>query len=132
MPNKPTKAPPKHKPKLSAAGTVEFRGMEDESLLIPLSGLSAVQRADGPGNCARCNKSYRRGDWLFRDAGELVAVNCCATREDVRDESEPVPLGAEYFEDEGALAQVLPTGRTKADMCRICFQIPASNGVCGC
>lgn len=27
---------------------------------------------------------------------------------------------------------VMPKGKTKADMCPHCFQIPASNGICGC
>jgi hypothetical protein len=30
------------------------------------------------------------------------------------------------------VSQVLPKGRTKADMCGECFQIPSNNGVCGC
>lgn len=30
------------------------------------------------------------------------------------------------------VSQVMPTGKTKADMCLRCFQIPSSNGVCGC
>ena len=30
------------------------------------------------------------------------------------------------------LSQVMPAGRSKRDLCPRCFQIPATNGVCGC
>ena len=30
------------------------------------------------------------------------------------------------------LSQVMPAGRSKRDLCPNCFQIPATNGVCGC
>lgn len=32
----------------------------------------------------------------------------------------------------GAIASVMPRGKTVRDKCPQCFQIPASNGMCGC
>lgn len=119
-----------------AERTVHFRDMEDDSVYISLSKLNEPHQAGTPGECFRCERSYRAGEWVFRDTeGNTVAVNCCGTTDDMRTES----VGADLKDAEDIdgrdwvpLAQVLPTGKTKADMCPKCFQIPASNGICGC
>jgi len=124
----------KTKPKLDEGGAIVWKGMEDEHY-IPVAKLFDAQQAFEPGACGRCDKPYRKGDWLFRGSEEqLVAVNCCATRDDVRSDSLGDLDGAEDIQgsDFVSLDQVLPLRRTKADMCPVCFQIPASNGVCGC
>jgi hypothetical protein len=124
------------KPPRGAGGAIKWKAFEEpEEVYVPLSKLEGVHQADAAGYCDRCQRSYRKGDWLFRSEGTLVAVNCCGAPEDV---AAPTSLGdltdAEDINgtDWVPLNQVLPLGRTKADMCQRCFQIPASNGVCGC
>jgi hypothetical protein len=103
--------------------------------------LGNSQQAPESGFCGRCERKYAQGDWVFRDGeGRVIAVNCCATAKDTRPASDPQPLGlgdlldAEDIEgrDFVPMAQVMPSGKSKADMCPICFQIPAANGLCGC
>lgn len=135
---KQPKQPKTKPPELSPAGTVRFRDMALEDL-ISIQRLEDVHRAEQGGNCARCQLPYRTGDWIFRDLGVMVGVNCCATSEDIPSwTGDPIPMGEERAlggdedDDFVALSTVLPTGRSKADMCRQCFQIPSNNGVCGC
>lgn len=122
-------------PAKSAGRTVNF-GRDEE--YVPVSKLDGVQTAILPGFCARCEQPYRKGEWVFRNGrGELVGVNCCATAKDAG----PIPIGlgdlmdsAEEIEgrDFAPLSQVMPSNKTKADMCHSCFQIPAANGLCAC
>lgn len=115
-----------------------------EAFRIPLSGLGALQAIEA-GWCSRCETRFPAGSWIFRgEQDQVIGVNCCATPDDVRgNEGDPAPLGGpgygtlEDAEDaEGRdfvpLAQVMPAGRTKADMCTKCFQIPSASGACGC
>jgi hypothetical protein len=144
--------PPHQKPKLGStpargAGRTIDWGLddrlprEDREQYIRISALDGAQQALLNGHCARCDNPYRVGDWVFRGRdGELVAVNCCAVESDTRRPGDPVPLGLGDMEDLDdahgrdlvPLSQVMPSNKTKADMCQRCFQIPAANGVCGC
>lgn len=126
------------RPAQGAGRTVDW-GRDEE--YVQTSKLDGAQQAVIPGFCARCDKRYGTGEWVFREGeGRLVGVNCCATERDTRPAGDPVPLGlgdlvdAEEIDgrDWVPLAQVMPSNRTKADMCMKCFQIPSSNGVCGC
>ena len=135
------KAPAKSAGRTIDWGLDDALPREDKEQYIRISALDGAQQALINGRCARCDNPYRIGDWVFRNgSGELVAVNCCATERDMRRSEDPVPLGLGDMEDMDdahgrefvALSQVMPSNRTKADMCQRCFQIPASNGVCGC
>lgn len=135
------------KPRLNN-GAIRYK-YPDEEQYVPLAKLDSASQATFPGFCGRCERKYAKDDWVFRDGeGRLVGVNCCATEDDTRPAGDPVPLGgyvdfgdtswaadtAEEIEgrDFVPLSQVMPTGRTKRDMCPRCFQIPSSSGVCGC
>jgi len=114
---------PVSKPNLSAAGTVVFKGMDDVRGL----GLDAFKAVD-PGWCDRCQRWIVKDEWIFRDGkGRTVGVDCCAT-----DGDRPAPVADYNPDEEVGLAQVMPLRRSRADMCPNCFQIPASNGTCGC
>lgn len=135
------------KPPAKRAGRTVDWGMddalptEDREQYIRISKLDGAQQALLNGRCGRCDNPYRVGDWVFRSGGgELVAVNCCATQRDMRPAGDPLPLGLGDMEDTDdftsrefvPLSQVMPSNRSKSDMCQRCFQIPAANGVCGC
>lgn len=108
--------------------TLTFDGLEE--VLVPMSKLDGIHQAASSGKCSRCEQVYRSGDWLFREDGRLVGVNCCASAHDAARPAED----AEDIEgrDFVPISQVMPPNRTKADMCRACFQIPAANGACAC
>lgn len=126
------------RPAKGAGRTVDW-GRDEE--YVPIAKLDGAQQAVLAGRCGRCDRPYAKGDWVFRESeGELVGVNCCATAKDTVPARDPIPLGLGDLEDAEEihgrewvpLDQVMPSNRTKADMCMKCFQIPASNGVCGC
>ena len=121
----------KVKPKLDSSGAIKWR--DGEEVYLQLSKLEGAHQADSAGQCDRCQRGYRKGDWLFRSEGTLVAANCCGNPDD---QVAMASMDLTDTEDINGglvpLEQVLPTGRTKADMCLVCFQIPASNGVCVC
>lgn len=132
---------PKRAPAKGAGRTVEW-GRGAEEFLLPVSKLAGAHQAETSVSCGRCETHLPKGSWVFREEGRLVGVNCCGTMEDVkeaeRDGRDPVPLGdltdAEDVEgrDFVPLSQVMPSNRSKADMCSRCFQIPSASGECGC
>lgn len=74
------------------------------------------------GRCGSCNDLFAPGDEVFYTEGDLlVAVNCCGAAEPLTAESEVTPA-----------SKVMPRGKTAKDRCDTCFQVPATNGVCGC
>lgn len=98
-----------------------------------------IFRASYDGACGNCRAPIAKGDPVKYtsedpDTRLLVGENCCG---DV--DLELVPVGSlfasmEDFDDQLSIPapMVMPRRRTARDMCRSCFQIPASNGVCGC
>lgn len=103
-----------------------------------------IFRATYDGACGNCRAPIGKGDpvkYTSEDAGTrlLIGENCCG---DV--DLELIPAGTldafgvfastEDFDDQLSVPapMVMPRRRTARDMCRTCFQIPASNGVCGC
>ena len=78
--------------------------------------------ANFPGRCGNCGELFAPGDEIFYDAGDtLLGQDCCG-------ESDETAAGREPK----ALEPVMPRGRSVADRCGVCFQIPSSNGLCGC
>lgn len=73
------------------------------------------------GRCSSCDDPIHPGDLVtYNDEDELIGDACCGgVSTSVRDEKV-------------SPARVMPRGRTVADACSQCFQIPAGNGVCGC
>lgn len=121
------------KPKLSSTGAVMFKGMDDE--LVSIHATEGMHQSERPGHCATCEQPYRKDDWVSRNKnGQLVGMNCCGANDSA---SAPASY-SQLMEDDAEgrefvpISQVLPNGKTKADMCRLCFQITASNGSCGC
>lgn len=81
-----------------------------------------------PGRCGGCNDPFESGEEVDydNDGIRMVAVRCCG------DAAEPRPATEDAHEHVVEPDRVMPRGKTAADRCGTCFQIPASNGVCGC
>lgn len=131
---KPKLAFGKGSPAKSAGRTVDW-GMDEE--LVSLAKLDEPYRSPQPGRCSRCDAPFAKGDWVFREGpGTPVGVNCCATQSDMRPAGGGLGDLLDAEEIEGRefvpMAQVMPRGRSKADMCPRCFMIPAASGICGC
>lgn len=78
------------------------------------------------GRCALCGDVFEVGGEIFyNESDEIVGALCCGD-----------PDGGDTVRGTEALTapldRVMPRGRTTRDRCGRCFQIPASNGVCGC
>lgn len=102
--------------------------------MIDVTGRRAF-KAQYPGNCISCGVAILPGDQIFYAPGNEApsGLGCCGDRPDDeltvvqrRDETESSENPAD------TIARVMPRGRTARDMCSRCFQIPASNGTCGC
>lgn len=87
--------------------------------------------------CGTCAGRIVPGDRFFFAAGGDVAsgLDCCGDRPDedlvVRQRSEEDGLSAED-DPRVTIARTLPRGKTAADKCPKCWQIPSSSGTCGC
>jgi Fe-S cluster biogenesis protein NfuA len=73
-----------------------------------------------PGTCGGCGSEIDAGDTVFYDGDTLVGDGCCAGDSTLSAEARTT------------IAQVMPRGKSVKDRCSKCFQIPASNGACGC
>lgn len=76
------------------------------------------------GRCRNCGEIFEPGAEVFYapDEDTVTGWECCGEQDDPRPAvSEATPVDA-----------VMPRGKTVRDKCPACFQIPASNGVCGC
>lgn len=77
-----------------------------------------------PGRCGGCNEPFAALDDVFfaQPEGVLMAWECCGPGE------VPAPAVSSVTPAD----KVMPRGKTVLDRCERCFQIPASNGMCGC
>lgn len=71
------------------------------------------------GQCAGCDELFEPGDLIEWREGQLVKSHICQVSSTLDDE-------------ERVHIRVMPRNRTAADRCGQCFQIPSSNGTCGC
>jgi hypothetical protein len=78
-----------------------------------------------PFRCGTCGERHPAGAYAQYDADHttLSAVNCADTNLESN--------GAAFDRGRAPIA-ILPRGKTAKDRCNTCFQVPASNGVCGC
>lgn len=77
------------------------------------------------GRCGNCGEPFQAGAEVFYDDQDsLLVVECCG------EEGQGAVHGAE--QQTVKVDQVMPRGKTARDRCDRCFQVPASNGVCGC
>lgn len=100
--------------------------------------MSALIRKGFPaqydGACISCSHRILAGDHVFYAPGNegVSGLDCCGDKDD----ADLVVVQLRDTEDEANLtvdaSQVMPRGRTVQDRCDRCFQIPASNGACGC
>lgn len=107
----------------------------EAELVIALNPIEGVHLATSSGDCAGCDYTYVKGDWVFRNnTGVLLGVSCCAPQYVAGLGGGGSSVVAEDGEgrDFVPLSQVMPHGKSRADMCPDCFQIPSTNGVCGC
>jgi len=75
------------------------------------------------GRCGNCGELFAPGAEVFYNQDDaLIAWDCCGEQDDSR------PAVSEVTPRD----RVMPRGKTVRDVCSRCFQIPASNGVCGC
>lgn len=72
------------------------------------------------GVCKRCDEPFPQGALVQYDDNDNIV--CCG---DITTEG----LGPSLSPKSPA---VMPRGKTASDRCNRCFQVPASNGVCGC
>jgi hypothetical protein len=72
------------------------------------------------GRCRNCNEVFEAGAEVFYAPGEdtVTVLECCGD--------------AQRTAAAGEMPQVMPRGKTARDACGMCFQVPASNGLCGC
>lgn len=76
------------------------------------------------GRCSSCGDPFDVGANIFYDHNDqVVGLDCCGADDAERgsEESAVTPVD-----------KVMPRGKTAKDRCETCFQVPASNGVCGC
>lgn len=82
------------------------------------------------GLCLSCDEDIKPGESIVShpDAG-FIHEECIEDVGSVRESN-----GADFdsFTWGRAPIAVLPRGKTSKDRCGKCFQVPASNGVCGC
>lgn len=81
----------------------------------------SVFPAEFPGQCAGgCGQHFPPGTLIAVVEGRVIVQDCCGD------------IGPDAAGPAAQPETILPRGKTAADKCRACFQIPASNGVCGC
>lgn len=78
------------------------------------------------GRCGNCDEVFIEGAEVFYAPPDdvLMGVECCgevAAIDSRSTVSEVTPAD-----------KVMPRGKSARDRCDQCFQVPASNGVCGC
>ena len=73
------------------------------------------------GSCGNCGEHFGPGEMIAYEEGAVTVQSCCGTPDDPR----TTPTATEPD-------RVMPRGMTAADRCDKCFQIPSSNGLCGC
>jgi hypothetical protein len=115
------------------------RGMKPPDLVRPRAPHSGRRtfEAQYPGTCATCAAAFSVGDDIFYapNAEAPSGADCCADRPD----SDLLPtvrpddsLSVDENDPSTVIARTMPRGRTAADACPRCWQIPSSSGVCGC
>jgi hypothetical protein len=86
------------------------------------------------GTCGTCPAPIAIGDGVFYatpGAALVSGLDCCGDRPD--EDLVTVQHAEEPDEDLTVdVAKVMPRGRTARDACPTCWQVPASNGTCGC
>ena len=85
---------------------------------------SLVFKAKFTGKCGNCGEPFEVDDEVRYDRTTLVGTTCCTI--DAPSE------GDTFNHSRDPAIRVMPHGKTKRDMCLKCFQIPSSNGSCGC
>lgn len=88
-------------------------------------------------DCATCSTAILPGDSVFYGPGAEIAsgVDCCGDRDDAEltvNQRGDDSLSVDDEDPAVTIARTMPRGRTAADRCGKCWQIPASNGTCGC
>lgn len=120
------------------------RGAKPPELVRSRTGVSHIHgrgrrgfNAEFDGRCATCAGPIIPGDSIFYapDSDAPSGMNCCGERSDEelavyqnRDDS----LSVDEDDPATNIARTLPRGKTAADKCGKCWQIPSSSGVCGC
>lgn len=86
--------------------------------------------------CYNCRQLIEIGDKAFYTPGHdhVIGELCCGEYTDT--ELLPLVESLDYehgdAHDSVRLKALMPRGKHASDKCMKCFQIPASNGVCGC
>lgn len=73
------------------------------------------------GRCGNCGEIFGADTQVFYADDILMVVECCGEQDDP-----PQEVVSRYT------PKVMPRGKTVRDRCDGCFQVPASNGTCGC
>ena len=87
--------------------------------------MSAIFAAQHPGRCSNCSQAFGSGDRVYFTADDtLMGAECCDGVE--------VDESGSSSTSRVSTITVMPRNKTIKDRCSRCFQIPASNNVCGC
>lgn len=76
-----------------------------------------------PGRCGKCGEVFDIGTNVFYTTPDdiLLGWDCCGASDEPDAASMVTPPD-----------RVMPRGKTARDACGRCWQIPATNGACGC
>jgi len=74
-----------------------------------------------------CGDEIKHGEYIVNHAEHGYIHEECVYR---ADEVSQIPRDERTRS--GRTPDTMPRGRTAKDRCGVCFQIPASNGACGC
>lgn len=77
--------------------------------------------------CLPCDEDIKSGDFIVNHPDIGYVHEECAS--DVGKAPEKPRTGRPPVD---AHPDTMPRGKTAADRCHQCFQVPSSNGVCGC
>lgn len=83
--------------------------------------------ASYPGRCANCGDMFEVDDEVFYDADDALRGEACCG-----DHGAPDAVRGTAETLAAPIERVMPRGASAQDRCDRCFQIPSSNGVCGC
>jgi hypothetical protein len=89
-----------------------------------------------PSRCYNCGLKIEEGERAFyvSDRDNIYGGGCCDILP-LEELLRPVIADSEHEEERihtVPVDRVMPRGRKVTDACSICFQIPSSNGGCGC
>jgi hypothetical protein len=83
--------------------------------------------------CLPCDEDIQSGEYVTNHPEHgWIHEECVHVADTIVMVSESNGAAFDSFNRGRAPVAILPRGKTAKDRCNTCFQVPASNGVCGC